>query len=61
MIIKITYIVGTHAHEEHIGGLTGASNYATVDTAYCLVTDYDSKAFKDFKAYLSVQITVPKE
>ncbi|MHC1695658.1 MAG: MBL fold metallo-hydrolase [Eubacteriales bacterium] len=62
-IKHLNYIVGTHAHEDHIGGLAGALNYATVDTAYCPVTEYDTKAFKDFKTYLNkqgVQIKVPK-
>jgi len=55
-------IVCTHAHEDHVGGLAGALNYAAVDTAYCPVTDYDSKAFRDFVKYLDRQglvITVP--
>jgi competence protein ComEC len=33
-VSHLDYIVGTHAHEDHIGGLADALNYATVDTAY---------------------------
>jgi competence protein ComEC len=62
-VSHLDYIVGTHAHEDHIGGLAGALNYATVDVAYCPVTDFDSKAFQNFVKHLSEQgksITVPK-
>jgi competence protein ComEC len=61
-ISHLDYIVGTHAHEDHIGGLAGALNYATVGTAYCPVTEFDSAAFKNFVKYLGEQgktITVP--
>lgn len=43
-------VVGTHAHEDHIGGLSGALEYASADVVYCPVTEYDSDAFNDFKA-----------
>jgi competence protein ComEC len=56
-------VVATHAHEDHVGGLAGALNFAKVDTALCPVTKYDSKAFDNFVKYLGrqgVSITVPK-
>ena len=61
-IDHLDYIVCTHPHEDHVGGLAGALNYAAVDTALSPVTDYDSKAFESFVKYLDeqdVSITVP--
>jgi competence protein ComEC len=61
-IKHLNYIVGTHAHEDHIGGLAGALNYASVDIAYCPVTSYNSRAFENFVKYLAhqnVKITIP--
>jgi len=58
----LDYIICTHAHEDHVGGLAGALNYAKVGVAYAPVTSYDSNAFRNFVKYLGNQgksITVP--
>ncbi|MCL2163560.1 MAG: MBL fold metallo-hydrolase [Oscillospiraceae bacterium] len=61
-ISNLDYIIATHAHEDHVGGLAGALNYATVGVAFSPVTEYDSKAFANFVKYLgeqNVSITIP--
>ena len=59
----IDRVVCSHAHEDHVGGLAGALNYATVDKALCSVSSFDSETFDNFVVYLSKQgkeITIPK-
>ena len=59
---NLDYMVASHAHEDHIGGLSGALNYAKVETALCPVTEYSSKVFQDMVKYLEQQgksLTVP--
>ena len=63
-ITELDYVIGTHAHEDHIGGLAGALNYASVKTAYAPVTTYDSKAFQNFRKAVEkhgVSLTVPQK
>lgn len=58
----LDYVIGTHAHEDHIGGLSGAFEADTADVTFCPVTEYDSKAFRNFKARADEKgggITVP--
>ena len=55
-------IVATHVDADHIGGLPGALNYASVGTAYCPVTTGTTETFQSFVKYLAQrgkQITVP--
>ena len=56
-------MVATHVHEDHIGGLSGALNYASADAALCPVSSYDSKVFRNMEKYLEKQgksVTVPR-
>lgn len=58
---SLDYVVCTHAHEDHVGGLAGALNYATANVALAPVNNYDTKAFSSFVKYLEdTKITVPK-
>ncbi len=59
---SLDVMVATHVDADHIGGLSGALNYATVGTAYCPVTTGTTKTFESFVKYLAAQgktITVP--
>ena len=54
-ITTLDYVIASHAHEDHVGGLTGALNYAEAKRVLCPVTDYDSEAFKNFQKYVDKQ------
>lgn len=61
-VTHLDYLVNTHPHEDHVGGLSGALNAATVDTVYAPTTAYDSGPFNNFVKYVHAQgreITVP--
>jgi len=56
--LDITYldlIIGTHADEDHIGGIPGALYAATAGEVLCSTTEHDSDAFHDFKKYAGLR------
>ena len=58
----IDYMIATHAHEDHIGGLSGALNACTVGTVYSPVTEHDSEVFESLVKYVhkqGLELTVP--
>lgn len=62
-ITYLDYIVGTHPHEDHMGGLSGALSVAKVGTALAPVKTASGLAFGNFVKYLKKQgksITVPE-
>ncbi len=62
-ISHIDYMIATHPHEDHIGGLSGALNACTVGTVYSTVTEYGSKVFNSLVRYTENQgktLTVPR-
>lgn len=61
-ITHLNYIVSTHPHEDHVGGLAGAVEYASVGVAYSPVTTFTTSAFNNFKNALyrrGVNLSVP--
>lgn len=60
-INNLDIIVNSHAHEDHVGGLSGALTYATCDTILSPTDNFDSKAFENFKelADKNSGITIP--
>ena len=62
-IDHLDYIVNTHPHEDHVGGLSGALNYvSSVGTVLGSATEYDTRAFESFLKYLNEhdkEITIP--
>lgn len=58
----INYMIASHPHEDHIGGLAGALNACTVGVLYSPVKEYDSEAFRSLQKYAAMQeleITIP--
>lgn len=50
-INHLDIVVATHAHEDHVGGIAGALNYASAGLILSPVQNYDSEAFADFAKY----------
>ena len=51
----LDYIIATHPDEDHIGGLSGALNYASAGVCYSPVLEYESKPFESLVKYLNKQ------
>lgn len=63
-ISYLDIVVASHAHVDHVGGLSGALNYAKAGLVLCPVTEYDTDAFRNFARYAGKNgpgITVPKK
>ncbi len=62
-ISHLDYVVCTHAHEDHVGGLSGALTAATAAHVLAPVTEYDSQAFRNFVSKANergCEIEIPK-
>jgi competence protein ComEC len=47
-ITHLDYIIATHPHADHIGGIAGALRFASAGTVYSPVTEYDTRTFSNF-------------
>lgn len=54
-ITHLEYIVCSHAHEDHAGGLSGALRAASVGTAYVPPGEYTGRAYENFLEALDAQ------
>lgn len=54
---QIDYIVSTHPHIDHVGGLAAVLNAAQVDLLLTPVLEWESEAFKDMIKYAEEQGT----
>ena len=62
-ITHIDYMIATHPHSDHIGGLSGALNACSVGVVYSPVRSCDSKQFSSLVKYTQKQgrdLTVPE-
>jgi len=62
-IDHIDYMIATHPHEDHIGGLAAALNACSVGILYSPVQEYDSEPFEHLLKYADkqkIQITAPQ-
>lgn len=51
----LDYMICTHPHEDHVGGLSGALNACSVGCVISPTNTYDSDAFRDFVHYVKEQ------
>ncbi len=58
------YMISTHPHEDHVGGLAAVLNAVPVDLILTPTTEWDSKKFESMKTYAAMQgtpISIPNE
>ena len=65
-ITHLDYVICSHAHNDHVGGLPGALSVADVSNVYAPKTENDIKAYRSFKAKtnahgLAIKNPVPGE
>ena len=54
-ITELKYVINSHPHEDHVGGLSGALNFAKANQIFSSYSEYQSKAFEDFLKNIAKQ------
>lgn len=57
-LTQIDYVISTHPHADHVGGLAAVMNAAPVDLLLTPVLEWESEAFNDMIQYADAQGTV---
>lgn len=63
-IDEFQYMIASHPHEDHLGGLSAALNSAVIGVIMSPVKEWDSRAFRSMVKYANLQgtpIIVPEE
>ena len=63
-IPEMKYMIATHPHEDHIGGLSAALNATVIDVVLSPVLDWDTRAFSSMMKYADMQgtpVIIPEE
>ncbi len=54
-VTELKYVINSHPHEDHVGGLSGALNFAKANQIFSSYQNYNSKAFEDFLKNINKQ------
>ncbi len=54
-ISHLEYVICSHAHEDHVGGLSGALSVATAGAVFAPRTETDTRAYRNFKTKTEAQ------
>ncbi len=54
-VSHLDYVICSHAHEDHVGGLSGALSVATAGAVYAPKTEANSKTYQNFKKKAAAQ------
>lgn len=51
----LKYLVASHMHDDHVGGLSGALNFTSAEHVLCSTVSYDGISFSNFVKYAEQQ------